>query len=215
MAIQHRNIADPEIHEPKGVASAASGTLYVANGSGSGTWSNPAPTSLSNTTANFSVAGGKLVVNANNGIGSEYGTMAASLQFTGNSTAASLTTSLSDAVGSGFPWVDGVNFRGTLDHTNGIITSPISGLYEIEYQFVLTPATGNGFRVSVFTDPDIGQTLETYHALSSSKKTTVQGKALSLLATGVDVSLQVASPDGSGNVTVASGWFSIKLLGEN
>ena len=37
MAI-HANLTDPELHEPKGVASAASGTVYVANGSGSGAW---------------------------------------------------------------------------------------------------------------------------------------------------------------------------------
>tara|TARA_R110002126_G_C10296455_1_gene486555 strand:+ start:135 stop:746 length:612 start_codon:yes stop_codon:yes gene_type:complete len=35
---EHKNITDPNIHEPKGVATATSGTTYVANGSGSGTW---------------------------------------------------------------------------------------------------------------------------------------------------------------------------------
>lgn len=38
MTIQHNIIADPDIHEPKGVATAASNSLYVANGSGSGVW---------------------------------------------------------------------------------------------------------------------------------------------------------------------------------
>ncbi len=38
MAIEHRNISDPDLHEPKGVATAAANTAYVANGSGSGTW---------------------------------------------------------------------------------------------------------------------------------------------------------------------------------
>lgn len=37
--IEHVDIADPEIHEPKGVAAAASGRVYVANGTGSGAWS--------------------------------------------------------------------------------------------------------------------------------------------------------------------------------
>lgn len=39
--IQHRDINDPEIHEPKGISSALSDTLYVANGSGSGEWKKP------------------------------------------------------------------------------------------------------------------------------------------------------------------------------
>ena len=35
---EHSSITDPEIHEPKGVAAATSGQVYVANGSGSGVW---------------------------------------------------------------------------------------------------------------------------------------------------------------------------------
>ena len=39
MAIQHELIADPKIHEPKGISTASASTVYVANGSGSGAWS--------------------------------------------------------------------------------------------------------------------------------------------------------------------------------
>ena len=38
MATEHKNITDPNIHEPKGVASAASGEIYIADGVGSGSW---------------------------------------------------------------------------------------------------------------------------------------------------------------------------------
>lgn len=41
MAVQHKNITDPDIHEPKGVASAAVGKVYVSDGSGSGDWIYP------------------------------------------------------------------------------------------------------------------------------------------------------------------------------
>lgn len=34
----HRDLTDAHLHEPKGVASASVDTVYVANGSGSGTW---------------------------------------------------------------------------------------------------------------------------------------------------------------------------------
>ena len=40
MTIEHSLIPDPLRHEPKGISSAASGAVYVANGSGSGTWTN-------------------------------------------------------------------------------------------------------------------------------------------------------------------------------
>lgn len=38
MSIQHSLLTGSDLHEPKGVASAASGRVYVANGSGSGSW---------------------------------------------------------------------------------------------------------------------------------------------------------------------------------
>lgn len=41
MTIQHNIITDPDIHEPKGVASATSGKVYISNGSGSGVWEYP------------------------------------------------------------------------------------------------------------------------------------------------------------------------------
>jgi hypothetical protein len=39
--IEHKNISDAELHEPKGVASALEGTVYVADGDGSGAWGSP------------------------------------------------------------------------------------------------------------------------------------------------------------------------------
>lgn len=36
--VNHSTLTDPYLHEPKGVASASTGKVYVANGSGSGTW---------------------------------------------------------------------------------------------------------------------------------------------------------------------------------
>lgn len=38
MAIEHDSITNAELHEPKGVSSANSGEIYIANGAGSGAW---------------------------------------------------------------------------------------------------------------------------------------------------------------------------------
>lgn len=38
MTIEHKNITDPYIHEPKGAAAASNHTVYIADGSGSGAW---------------------------------------------------------------------------------------------------------------------------------------------------------------------------------
>lgn len=36
--VSHKDLTGADVHEPKGAASAASGTVYVSNGSGSGSW---------------------------------------------------------------------------------------------------------------------------------------------------------------------------------
>ena len=36
--VNHSSLTDPYLHEPKGVASANNGEVYIANGSGSGNW---------------------------------------------------------------------------------------------------------------------------------------------------------------------------------
>lgn len=41
MTIQHSLITDPNLHEPKGIASAAIGKVYVSDGAGSGDWVYP------------------------------------------------------------------------------------------------------------------------------------------------------------------------------
>lgn len=39
--IQHKNIPDAQLHEPKGVVSASANTAYLADGLGSGSWQTP------------------------------------------------------------------------------------------------------------------------------------------------------------------------------
>lgn len=38
MTVQHNAITDPDIHEPKGIAAATAGKVYVSDGASSGTW---------------------------------------------------------------------------------------------------------------------------------------------------------------------------------
>lgn len=48
--IEHKNLTDPEIHEPKGASTATAGQVYVADGAASGSWQSAAiPTSASAT----------------------------------------------------------------------------------------------------------------------------------------------------------------------
>lgn len=43
MAIEHKNIAEANLHEPKGVSVASVGQVYVADGAGTGNWVKPEP----------------------------------------------------------------------------------------------------------------------------------------------------------------------------
>ena len=38
--VQHSNLTDPNLHEPKGVSTATADQVYISNGSGSGSWTN-------------------------------------------------------------------------------------------------------------------------------------------------------------------------------
>lgn len=38
--VQHSSLTDPNIHEPKGISTATANTVYMANGSASGSWTN-------------------------------------------------------------------------------------------------------------------------------------------------------------------------------
>jgi hypothetical protein len=69
--VSHSALTDPNLHEPKGVATAASGNIYVADGVGSGAWTYPikkytaalTPSAVAaNTTAEQTFTVGGLVV---------------------------------------------------------------------------------------------------------------------------------------------------------
>lgn len=44
MAVEHSALTGAQLHEPKGAATAANGTVYTANGAGSGVWTSPTAT---------------------------------------------------------------------------------------------------------------------------------------------------------------------------
>lgn len=51
--VAHSTLTGAELHEPKGVATAALGTVYVANGAGSGSWNSVATSAFTGMVADF------------------------------------------------------------------------------------------------------------------------------------------------------------------
>src|SRR5690554_738124 len=52
MAIQHVDITDPDIHEPKGASTASAGSGYFSDGAGSGTWTKVGSANLDTASVN-------------------------------------------------------------------------------------------------------------------------------------------------------------------
>lgn len=55
--IQHSVLTDPQIHEPKGITTATTQTVYISNGAGSGTWRKLRPNDLDTGTAANNING--------------------------------------------------------------------------------------------------------------------------------------------------------------
>lgn len=60
--IQHSLLTSTDLHEPKGISTASSGEVYVADGTGSGSWTN-----LNQASYTSIASGGILVGNGSNG----------------------------------------------------------------------------------------------------------------------------------------------------
>lgn len=67
MAVQHRNLPDSELHEPKGASTAVSNTVYVADGSASGVWKRLPATAIQGIN-DGSVANRRVLTDGSNGL---------------------------------------------------------------------------------------------------------------------------------------------------
>ena len=69
MTINHVDISDPNVHEPKGVSTATANKVYVSDGAGSGSWQRVAydyaygSMTITNNTTAFAVTAGDLADN--------------------------------------------------------------------------------------------------------------------------------------------------------
>lgn len=81
MAVEHRNLPDNALHEPKGASSAGADRVYISNGSGSGSWGKVNANVLQGGLTTGVEAGRRVVTDGAGGFTSEltpasaYGTM--------------------------------------------------------------------------------------------------------------------------------------------
>lgn len=88
MAVEHRNIPESGLHEPKGASTAASNRVYISDGAGSGSWSQVDANALQGTVNNSSPDGLRVITDGEGGFRTEptpassFGT----INLTGNTT---------------------------------------------------------------------------------------------------------------------------------
>lgn len=157
MAIQHSNIPDAQLHEPKGVASAALNTSYFADGSGSGDWKKVGVETLSGLSGDGSVARLKVVTDGANGFDLYRDYAFGKMHITNNSTPFALTavadTTLNTAsqytllTGSGAPFANGLE-DGVTFSTNKLTVNH-SGVYDLNFWACLTGFPSNTAKVGL------------------------------------------------------------------
>lgn len=141
MAIQHKDIPEGQLHEPKGISLAANRQVYVADGSGSGDWAKVKSENLEGLTGDGGVSGNIILTDGVGGFTmvphSSYGVMAVT-----NNTVAFTVAAASDATlqtnsdyvlftGVGAPWV-GETLYGTTFTTNRLTVTK-SGIYDVRF----------------------------------------------------------------------------------
>lgn len=158
MSIQHRNIPDAELHEPKGVATAASNTHYLSNGAGSGTWDKIKTTEFTGLSGDGGSNNQRILTNGTNGFQIKTDSAYGAMQVTANTNAfsviaavdATLNTNTDYALftGTGAPWAaDPVNFGITFS-TNRL-TVPVTGIYKLDFWSTITGWPSTAAKISV------------------------------------------------------------------
>jgi len=187
MTVLHRNIIDPDIHEPKGCSSATSNTVYIADGNGTGSWNRISAT-------------GELFISEDKTI-----SVPAAVDATLKTNSDYIKLNATDMWSGGIQ--DGVNF----DSTAGDLVITRAGKYELSMwatQYVGGSQTRNvAFKYSingVLSDRKVATS--SYH---SGQLNSVSAVGFVELNAGDRVSLYVAC-SGAVNLTVTDATFVAK-----
>lgn len=141
MSIQHKDIPDAQLHEPKGVLTAPVNSFYRASGTGTGAWGKLQSADLTGVSGDGGSTNLRFVSNGTNGFTAKtdaaYGAMTVTNNTNGFTVVAAADSTLntnSDYVlftGTGAPWAAESLFGGMTFNTDRLII-PVAGTYEIQ-----------------------------------------------------------------------------------
>jgi hypothetical protein len=203
--IQHKDIIDPNVHEPKNISTALINTVYVANGSSSGVWKRPDSTTLKGLTGDAASNNKRILSDGANGFRFITDASYASMVFSGNTTGFTMATASdptlntnSDYVlftGTGAPWSLGTEVLGITFSTDRL-TIGTTGVYKIDLWASITGFPTNTAKVSVKYKIN-GTTFSTRHPIAKSNSAgdadSLNGFGLLTLNSGDYVQLYLAS----------------------
>lgn len=155
--IQHKDIPDAQLHEPKGAETAAVNTVYVADGVGSGAFRKLNPEDLNNVIVDLDVANTKLVTDGLGNLNAVPDSVYGSMTVTNNTNAFSVTAAADATLntnsdyalftGTGAPWF-GENQYGITFDTDRLIV-PYNGVYRFELWSDLIQFPSNTARIAI------------------------------------------------------------------
>jgi hypothetical protein len=222
MAIQHSNIPDAQLHEPKGVASAALNTSYFADGSGSGDWKKVGVETLSGLAGDGSVARLKVVTDGANGFDLYRDYAFGKMHITNNSAPFALTaaadTTLNTAsqytllTGSGAPFANGLEDGVTFSVNK--LTVAYAGVYDVNFWACITGFPTNTAHIAVRFRIN-GSTFSDQKVVNKSNGAGDDGIMSSCdlvqLAANDYIQLYIAS-SATGNVTINNSALTMKMI---
>lgn len=222
MSIEHKDIVDPDIHEPKGIAAASANRVYVADGAGSGTWDQVDSSALKGLSGDAAVADKILVTDGSNGFDLITGFAYGSMVISGNTNAFSVTAAVDATLatttdyalftGTGAPWAS-ETLSGVTFNTNRLIV-PVAGVYELSAWANISEFPSNVTLVGMKYRVN-GTTFSTRHVREKANSTADSGnlnmtELISLSASDY-VQVYFASSV-TGSLTIANANIMLKLI---
>lgn len=194
---EHVSLPDSELHEPKGVAGATTGQVYIADGAGSGDWTTVAGLSrmgwydyndAATTTTPINLAAGVATVMTNDGAGS----------FTNIAYPLAGVTNLWDTATDRFDFT-GLDLGDTVDVRIDLEITSTGANHEFQVDFSLAEGSGGDYSLRV-TDIE-------YKSAGTYQLTLYYGLYMGDLNTKDNpASIKVTSAAG-GDTVVVNGWY--------
>jgi len=187
MTIEHKNVADPDVHEPKDISTADAGAVYVADGSGSGDW------------------------NLNS-----YGEMKVSTNTAAFTPSTADITDYKKLVNTGWSAGESQQVTVTANDVDDEMTMSVSGNYKIDFwcSFDTSASTGTEFAVKFAIDGALDPRLIKIQKNSSGADTlTLSASGLASITAGQTLAIYLASA-ATTTLTIENAGFLAHRLGD-